>query len=318
MGIAQFDSRRKLYFEGTGIEMPSRIDTKTALELSGLNYEVVKEPLFLSDSTLVENNFCTVKTDDRKQLGIVGKNYGIVQNFEAFDFLDEVLVEGEGQGARIETAGHFNDFSKSFIVASTDALKILDDDFKPYMLFTNSFDGSGSVRVIFTPVRVFCSNAIKAAIKKALQVISIRHSNNVMDRLQIAKGTLQANNTYLQSLQEEAEFFATQRLTPAQFKDSVIPLILKELKLDNEDRKRGTDRVERIEQDILTAYNQRDLQNYNGTAYKAIQAISDFESHYEPFRNTNNPHLYMQRIMGGMVLLTAVLQTLSARFGYKA
>jgi hypothetical protein len=55
------------------------------------------------------------------------------------------------------------------------------------MVFNNSFDGSSGVKVILTPIRVFCSNCMQLAIRQATSKISIKHSTNVHQNLYIAK-----------------------------------------------------------------------------------------------------------------------------------
>ena len=313
MRLAKFDSRKN-YFDGAGMPITGCQKTEQAIKLAELDYTVEKRPIYLGDGIPVKDNFCTVKSDDETQLGIVGKDYGIVQNQEAFDFIDSIIKDG----AEFECAGHFKGFKKTFIVAKTEPMKILGDDFQPYLLFTNSFDGSGSIKAMFTPVRVFCSNAIVVATKKAVNQITIRHSRNAHEKLYIARETLLKNTAYLQMLKQESETWATTRFTRGDFKNHVVPALLKELKLTTEkERKRSVDRIDEVTENIMATYNAVDLGNYNNTAYKAIQAVADYESHAEPMRNTNNPQIYMQRIMAGMVLLNTAVQVIQARTGLK-
>ena len=207
---------------------------------------------------------------------------------------------------------------KTFIVAKTEPMKILDDNFQPYILVTNSFDGSGAVQAMFTPIRVFCSNCLVVANKQAPFKIPIRHSRNVLDRLQIARETLLKNTRYLEYLKTQSETWATTKFTKSDFNKHVIPAVLKEMKVtDVKERKRNKNREEEVRNEIMKTYNATDLNNYSNTAYRAIQAIADYESHAEPARNTDNPQLYMRRITVGMVLLNATIQAVSARIGLK-
>ena len=90
--------------------------------------------------------FATIRTDTMEPIGVVGEKYEILQNIEAFNFLDSLVGD-----AKFETAGLYGGGSKSFITMSTEPIKILDDEFAPYILFTNAFDGSGAVRVMLPP-----------------------------------------------------------------------------------------------------------------------------------------------------------------------
>ena len=145
MGIAQYDAEkvatmgteRKMYFEGIGVNVQQAHSLETAINVSGLNFEVSKYPLSFmtqvpqqlgTQTVLVDvphpypNQFATVRTDTLEPLGIVGKDYQILQNLEAFDFLDSLVGD-----AKFETAGLYGNGAKSFITMSTEPMKILDE-----------------------------------------------------------------------------------------------------------------------------------------------------------------------------------------------
>lgn len=292
------------YFDKLGNQITSGSSISEALEQSSLNYTVIKKPLFLEDGTLVKDAFCTLKDDDNTQLGVVGKQYTIVQNTEAFDFIDDVL---EQSGGEIIRAGAFQDFKKSFVVVKTTDIEILGETYNPYLLFYNSFDGSGSIKACFTPVRVMCQNTIAYGFKKAITKVSIRHFSTAAERLTQAKGILLQNNQQLDLLKADSEELAKITLTKDQFKDQIVPLVLKEMKIskDSEEKKRNKDRYEQTANALLRAYDATDLGNHNNTAYKAIQAVADFESHVEPMKNAGNGAIYMGRVLEMMRLTTA-------------
>lgn len=327
MGIAQYDvskikmtgGERKLYFEGAGINVQKASSLETAINMSGLNFEVAKYPL--SFMTKVEQNigdqkflvdvphafpnqFATVRSDNLEPLGIVSKDYQILQNYEAFDFLDSLVGE-----AKFETAGLYGNGARSFITMSTEPMKILDDDFAPYILFTNSFDGSGAVKVMFTPIRVFCSNALVRAIQNATNKLSIRHSASLQSRLDNARYVLLNNTNYLAALKAESEKLATTPFTAEAFEalaKSLFPI-------NKEDKEFVQVRNMLQVEALLNAYRQDDLQNFNNTAYKAIQAVADFESHKPVFRETNQANLKnIKTVMLGMPLLNQVTEQMLA------
>jgi phage/plasmid-like protein (TIGR03299 family) len=327
MAIAQYDAskinamgtERKMYFEGIGVNVQEAQSLETAINVSGLNFEVSKQPLSfmtqvpqqLGDQTILvdvphpyPNQFATVRTDTLEPLGVVGKDYQILQNIEAFDFLDGLVGD-----AKFETAGLYGNGAKSFITMSTEPMKILDDEFAPYILFTNSFDGSGAVRVMFTPIRVFCSNALVRAIKNATNKLSIRHSSNLQVRLDNAKHVLLNNTNYLNALKAEAEKLA---VTP--FSAEAFEALARQLyPVNAEDSEiiqvRNMAQIEAL----LNAYRQNDLQNFNNTAYKAVQAVADFESHKPVFRQTNQMDMKnIKTVMLGMPLLNMVTDRMLA------
>lgn len=238
-------------------------------------------------------------------LGIVGKNYEILQNMEAFDFLDSLT-----SNAKFETAGNYGpNGARSFITMSTEPMEILGDPFKPYLLFTNSFDGTGSVRVMFTNIRVFCSNTLLRAYKEASNKISIRHSPSLKGRLDNAKTILLENTNYLEMLKKESEQLAKIPFTGDQFKN----LINETITISEEDSSITKIRNEALQNQLINAYNQDDLQNFNNTAYKAVQAVADYESHKPAFRNTQSlPYKNITTVMMGIPLLNMLTNKILA------
>lgn len=309
--LAQFNSQkqRNLYFEGAGTDIIGALSSKEAMQLGGLNYEVVKKAIVTEDGIEIPNRFATVRTDTNQVLGVVGKNYNIVQNEEGFDFIDDIISEG----AQYECAGTYDNGKGSWICAKTDPIKILDDDFDPYILFTNSFDGTGTVKAMFTPVRTFCSNCFVRAEKNSKNKISIRHSKDVKDRLSIAKDTLLMNSKYLESIKQFSEDMATTQFTKQEFVDLTEVLI----PIEEGQSEAIVNRQEQARNELIVAYNENDLQNFNNSAYKALMAVSDFESHRTPLRDTKNPNIYLQRVMAGMVVLNTAINYIKEHTGYR-
>jgi len=89
-----------------------------AIKYAGLDYTVEKRPLFTYDT---ENNtgdpetdiiipeievpdfYATIRNDTEQVLGVVGKDYEVVQNVDAFTFFDSIV--GGQDGILYETAG---------------------------------------------------------------------------------------------------------------------------------------------------------------------------------------------------------------------
>ena len=309
MGILQFDSRKN-YFDGCGTEITGAQKTETAIKLAGLDFEVQKQPLFLGNGKQAEGCYANVRMDTEQILGQCKERYEVLQNSEAFDFLDSFIENG----ANYVNAGTVKGGKQSFIVAETEPMKILGDEFKPYILFTNSFDGSTGVQAMFTPVRVFCSNCFVAASKQAENKITIKHSKNMKDKLMIARDIMLKNTKYLDYIKERSEELAVTELTKEQF-ESVVEKIVP---IKPEATGAILERQEAFRQDIMRAYDEDDLQNYNNTVYKALMAIADAESHKKTLRVTDNAQFQaMGRIMGGMVLLNAAAQEIQRRLGMR-
>ena len=313
-------TERKAWYETQGVKLDNVTSLDTALKLSGLDFEVQKKPLYFNPNfevkneegkplppkfTKIEGSFTTVRTDTNQPLGIVTDSYEILQNREAFDFLDSLTV----QGAKFETAGFFKkNGAASYISMSTEPLEILGDTFEPYMMISNGHDGSSAIKVALTPVRAVCRNTAILALKRATNIVVINHSKKMYDRLIAAKAVMLANTAYMQELNKIAEELATKPFSEEAFEAMAKKLF--PVNVDDSDIIQIRN-IAKLEQ-LMKAYKENDLQNFNGTAWKAIQAVSDFESHPVQFRKAKkiaaNGTPEFQVIMTGMPLLNKVFQ----------
>ena len=160
--------------------------SKEAIEHAGLNYEVIKTPLYTesasSEKLLVPDYYSTLRTDTQSVLGVVGRDYQIVQNKDAFSFFDSIVG---GDGILYETAGALGIGERIFITAKLpNYIRVGKDDLiEKYLFLTTPHDGSGSITAAFTPIRIVCANTLNAALRTQTNTIRIRHTSNAKARL---------------------------------------------------------------------------------------------------------------------------------------
>lgn len=204
-----------------------------AIKHAGLNYTVEKRPLFTYDTENhtgdpdtdilipeieVPDFYATVRTDTEQVLGVVGNDYEIVQNVNAFDFFDSIV--GGKDGILYETAGALGNGERIFITAKLpDYIRIGRDDFiEQYLFLTTSHDGYGSITAAFTPVRVVCQNTLNAALRNHSHSIKIRHTASAVDRLKQAHQLLGVTNLLANELEEVFNNWSRIRITDSAVK----------------------------------------------------------------------------------------------------
>jgi len=187
-----------------------------ALRFAGLDYRVEKRRLFTLDNehnsgsldrvgakVEVPRYHATIRTDKESVLGVVGRDYEVVQNIDAFAFFDSIVG---GHGIQYETAGALGRGERIFITAKLPAyIKVGSDDLiEQYLFLTTSHDGFGAITAAFTPVRIVCNNTLNAAMKGCSNAVKIRHTASVKERLEQAHKLMGITNTL--SLQMEDIF----------------------------------------------------------------------------------------------------------------
>lgn len=264
-GKASFveNGRKRRAWHGLGTVFDRPLTVKEALHYSRADYRVALQPLAvvtpdiqcemdtgsvmalqLSNAT-IPNMKATMRLDTHECLGIVSENYGVVQNEDAFKFID-TLVTGKLADQEhtpvIETAGVLGRGERVFVTAKFPDEIILDnkgdDRVEMYMVFTTSHDGMGAVKCMVTPVRVVCNNTLNFAMRHNAGSLSLTHSRKIMDRLDLRKRenaeyahkALNTYHIYKKSLEKEFIHLESIMLT-----EKDLMRILAEVTYDSED-----------------------------------------------------------------------------------
>ena len=127
------------------------------------------------------NAYATYRTDMNIPLGLVKSKYEVVQNRDAFDFFDEAIGPGK---AEYQYAGAYGYGHKVFITAKLpNETFVKGEPLEHYLVLSNSHDGSSSINIMFTPIRVFCTNCLNFGMKQADSYIRIKHTKTAKERL---------------------------------------------------------------------------------------------------------------------------------------
>lgn len=290
-------------------------NSKEALIAAGLDWTVEQTPVYMNDGTEIKNYKANVRSDDKTVLGIVTDRYKIVNNVDAFSFTDALVGETEDGVVRYETAGSLNGGKRVWLLAKMPTKKVLDDDVEPYMCFSNSHDGTGAIKVAVTAIRVVCNNTLNLALNTAQRSWSTKHIGNMEDKLEEARHCLGMTNLYMKALDEEADRLANIKLDYEQINeilDQMFPVTEKDT-----DRKRAN--VQKVKDNYSICYFMPDIAKFRGTAWGAVNAMSDMVGHSAPSRNTANYEANRWgKIMDGHAWLDEFVKLVNAKVGVGA
>lgn len=229
-----FFSVKQSAWHGLGQIVEDYPTSAEAMRYAGLDFEVIKTPLFTESRSMtignggeivegcsipVPNHYATMRSDTNSVLGVVGKDYEVVQNAEAFAFFDSIV--GGGNGILYETAGALGKGERIFITAKLpDYIRVGsgDDVIEKYLFLTTSHDGSGSIVAAFTPVRIVCRNTLHAAMRNMANVVRIRHTNGAKERLVEAHRVMGLVDTRSTELEKVFNHWSKVRITDTELK----------------------------------------------------------------------------------------------------
>lgn len=299
---------RTVPWHGIGTMVKEAPASEEALRLAGLDWEVLQEEVFTPAGEKITGYKANVRSTDRKVLGVVSDRYKIIQNTEAFAFTDALL----GNGVSYETAGSLQEGRKVWLLARMPREYIISGErISPYLVFSNSHDGSGAVKVAITPIRVVCNNTLNLALNTAKRSWSMIHTGDIKGKIQEAKDTLFMAETYMDSLGKEIENLRKIKMTDKQVKEYIELLLPVE---DNATLLQQKNMM-RLRADMKARYfDAPDLQDVGNNAYRFVNAVSDFATHSEPLRKTVNykENLFSKTVEGNPLIDKAYQMVLSA------
>lgn len=275
-------SVREKPWHGLGTIVTEAPDSKSALELAGLDWNVIQKNIVTTDGTEIEGFKANVRDSDDSVLGIVTDRYKVVQNSEAFAFTDALL----GEGVRYETAGSLQGGRRTWMLARLPHQYIIGgDEISPYLVFMNSHDGTGSIKVAMTPVRVVCQNTLNMALATAKRSWSCNHTGDINDKMEEARNTLLYANKYMAELGREIDKMQQIKLSDKkvlEFLDELFPI-------GESASYQQKKNILKIREDAKVRYFEApDLQHVGYNAYRFVNAISDFATHAKPLRERSN------------------------------
>ena len=202
-------------WHGEGTKLDENPSISEAIIAAGLNWEVGTKDLFTGEGTPV-NAKATYRKDDNRVLGVVGPRYTPLQNQDAFDWFQPFLDASECQ---LHTAGSLSEGEKVWVLAqlNRDNCEIVKgDEVSKFILLSNSHDGTTSIRVGYTPIRVVCVNTLAAAHNsKESSLIRIRHTRSSKTNLDNVRDIMDNINAQFEATAEQYRFLASKDFNQA-------------------------------------------------------------------------------------------------------
>jgi phage/plasmid-like protein (TIGR03299 family) len=303
-----FFSVKEKAWHGLGTIIENYPTSAEAIKYAGLDYIVEKRNLFTYDTEnnnadhkasiiipeiAVPNFYANVRTDTDDVLGVVGRDYHVVQNIDAFSFFDSIV--GGTDGIKYETAGALGKGERIFITAKLpEYIKVGRNDLIEQFLFlTTSHDGFGSITASFTPIRICCQNTLNAALRNQSNAIKIRHTSSAHDRLKEAHKLLGITNLLANEMEEVFNQWAKVKITDKQVKKLVqIAMAPNKETLQNVQKSKQdefssvfTNMVDNVLEYTATSETQQ-METTKGTLFGAYNGVTGYFQNVKNYKDT--------------------------------
>jgi phage/plasmid-like protein (TIGR03299 family) len=288
-------------WHGLGVHLDEAPTIGDAIRHAGLDWVVRTQPLMLRsdfgramDGGTVRDipAQATVRDSDGAILGIVGPDYKILQNADAFNFFQPFVESG---AAFLETAGSLRGGRRVWVLAKLPATSdiIPGDAVESYLLLSNSHDGTMAVRVGYTPIRVVCANTLAIAhTDKASQYLRIRHVGDPAAALEEVQRVMNLASKTFEATAEQYRKLAAHDVVEADIRAYVREVfvqpkaktnaidVIDAFPVDAADAPDlGGDRVTAKILELVESGRGADLRGVRGTLWGAYNAVTEYVNH---------------------------------------
>lgn len=275
-------------WHGLGTVIDGLATAKEALDLANLNWTISLQPTqftypdpeedgkFLTSP--IPGRFAAVRSSDNKPLGVVGADYKIFNNEDAFSFFDTVVDSDE---AKYTSAGALQGGAKVFMTAKIgDTFTVAgEDEHDMYLLITTSHDGTKAFTAATTMIRAVCQNTVTLALNSAKSKWSLRHKSTLEGKAQEAREALQLSWRYSASFEAAVEELLAIEVTNDQFK-AMVSDILPDQKRQKDKNVASLMNIFETEPTVIDAAGA-------GTAWGALNAMTFWTDHVRESRSPN-------------------------------
>jgi phage/plasmid-like protein (TIGR03299 family) len=264
-----------------GVPFDQELTSAEAIAAARLDYPVLKEQLHRLRPDLGPgftepiDAWATINSQTQDLLGVVGGIYEVLQNREAFDFFDVLLKES---GGKLQTAGAIGKGEKVWMLAKLPEVfyPLAGDGVEKYLLGTTSHDGTTKTEVRFTDIRVVCQNTFSLALKGSRGVISIRHTSNMRQKLEMAAMVMLRYREHFDVVSDQFSKLASFRIDDIWLDEYLARMVGNPLNVaDGRARTMMENRIALIEGRLAFGKGV-DLPGVHGTAWWALNSMIEF------------------------------------------
>ena len=270
-----------------GTAVDGAMTWQEAMEKAGMNWSVSKRQLAVEISGYhrLVPAYGIFRDDNHKFLGVVGDQYTIIQNSEAFEFADSLLEQMDG--SHYDTAGVLFNGERIFLSAripfAISPDRAPNDVSHCHLMFETSHDGTMAATAKLTTVRVVCNNTLDLALgSKGFGTMKVRHSQSGAEKLERAKKMFSGVTQTVSTLKEKFDILSNRKINKEASEKIMVSLFGSDWKESTTKR----NQIERIAH--LFELNDRNVfPEIKGSAYAMLQSITNWTDHYRTTRKTD-------------------------------
>lgn len=298
-------------WHGNGIGVDEAPTPEAALALAGQDFDVGSVPVlgeYPLGAVTIPGYKALVRLDDagmpaEAPWAVVSNRYTPVQNAEVADFLAALRDVGD---VRIHTAGVFHGGRKCWWMADVGGAEVVPGDKVRHNAFVvNAHDGSMSLHLGLTSVRIVCWNTCQHALAEAKgkgQNFTIRHVGDVVGKMEDAARALGLVQHAADRVTDLYRDLAATGLTATQVDDILVQTFAGDSTRAQNVRGRVAD--------LYASSPTIAIPGVAGTAWGLFNAVTEYVDHFAGATKTQADRLFSGWFGGGADAKADVVQAI--------
>jgi phage/plasmid-like protein (TIGR03299 family) len=260
-----------------------------------LNFKYSLKKLYDEKGVEIPDFRRTVREDTGVTVGCgMTDRYRIVQPRDALGWMDSLMMDGV---MRYASAGVLHSGRQIWIlgqIPDADKTPIVGERHDKYVLWTDRFDGGGTLKWFPCVTRVECANTLRIASgeRNREQFQTIRHTGNIGQKLTAARASIIQAKEAFQKYNEGCLKLISTTYTRPESIDYIAQLFPAPIGTDGKEVLKGRVRTnwERKVDAVRDAYRHPSNQRPDmcGTWYQMLNSVTMAIDHYDIFRTRSN------------------------------
>ena len=308
---------REKAWHGLGTIVSDAPNAIEALKIAKLDWQVTKKNIVIDlgdgQTMPLKNKMVNFREDCNQALGVVSKDYEIIQNNTLAEWCDDLV--DFSQGVKIETAGSIRNGSKVWFLLQSESFDATgqNDMMQTYLLVSNGHDGRNAMNVIPTSIRVVCANTLHMVLPEQsrgqTKGISLHHFGDVTKRMEELKTVIKRYGMAFNRHKEEIDFLVAKNVDSSLMKQFFMESYVRDFGSVPMDPK--TSRDSKRKDKAMEAYQQFEKrfeyeQSIAGSnAWNMFNAYSGFVQHDRTTRRTTVDAVDSSQLFGRNVTMAS-------------
>jgi len=226
----------------------------------------------------------TIRECDQKIVGegLGLKTYGVVQPRDAFDWGQTISEFGD---LPLVSAGLIREGKQFFFTYEMGKESPSGIDYMPYLTVCSSHDGSLSLQAIASTIITVCANTLQMNLSGGTNVLTIKHTSNVDQRMQMALAALQAVASTVEATNQGIRLLTSIKLRSF---DALLDGLLPSVDTQHGESTRGETTRETARDAVRSLLRSGVIEDdHRDTGWAWVQAVNTYEQWSKPIRSSS-------------------------------